>query len=163
MTHHRRNPSTATKTGAARMKMRTYRSWMSCPWVLMPCCAQPASNAAPARSAAAAPERRIIRSAHRELVDHPDGEVNRAALGLALWRARLPAGHRVGARRQREHPGDGRAGVHLADLAEVQPAVLGLVARGLGGVDDVLGALPRGQPDHHHLVGDREGLMVAEG
>src|SRR6266511_5908764 len=142
--------------------MRTYRSWMSWPWVLTPCCAQPASRAALATSAAVTLRRRPIRSAHRELVDHPDGEVNRAALGLALWRARLPAGHRVGAWRQREHPGDGRAGVHLADLAEVQPAVLGLVARGLGGVDDVLGALPRGQSHHHQLMGDRDGLVVAE-
>src|SRR6266545_2200662 len=108
--------------------MRTYRSWMSWPWVLTPCCAQPASTAV-------TPRRRPIRSAHRELVDHPDGEVNRTALGLALWRARLPAGQRIGARRQREHVRDGRAGAHLGDLAEVQPVVLGLVALLLGVVD----------------------------
>src|SRR5574341_1318005 len=117
---------------------------MSWPWVLTPCCAQPASSAVPATSAMATPKRRAIRSAHRELMDHPDGEVHRAALGLALRRARLPAGQRVGAGRKGEHPGDGCASVDLADLAEVQPIVLGLVALGLGVGDDVLGALPGG-------------------
>src|SRR6266487_2228643 len=118
-THHSRNASTATNTGAARRNMRTYRSWISWPWVLTPCCAQLASSRAPTRSAAAPPKRRRICSGHRELVDHPDGEVVRPTLGLALRGARLPAGHRVGAGWQREHPGDSRSGAHLADLAEV--------------------------------------------
>src|SRR6266545_156364 len=165
--HQSSTPSTPTNTGAARIAIVTYRSWICWPCTVAPWPAQPVSKA-PARTASPTRETldvviRLVGSArgHRELVGHADGGVHRprTAADLAL----LEAGQGVVARRQREHPGVGRAGVHLRHLAEAQEVTLGLVALLLGVRDDVVLALARGQREQHELVGDGARLAVGQG
>src|SRR5512133_2392175 len=141
----------------------TYRSWISWPCTVAPCLAQPAS-AAPARTTTptrATLEATIRLLGDRELVGHADGGVHRplAAAELAV----LEAGQGVGARRQREHPGVGRAGVDLGDLAEAQEVLLGIRALLLGVGRDVVGALARRQRQQHELMGDLARLTVGQG
>src|SRR5215218_6269485 len=120
------------------MMTSTYRSWICWPWTVAPCLAQPASSA-PARPAT--PPRATLEATIRllgdgELVDHADGGVHRslAAAELAVLKARQG----VGAWRQREHPGMGRAGGHVGDLAEAQEILLGVRALLLGVGHDVV-------------------------
>src|SRR5512132_3815916 len=141
----------------------TYRSWISWPCTVAPCLAQPAS-AAPARTTTptrATLEATIRLLGDRELVGHADGGVHRplAAAELAV----LEAGQGVGARRQREHPGVGRAGVDLGDLPEAQEVLLGIRALLLGIGRDVVGALARRQRQQHELMGDLTRLTVGQG
>src|SRR6266508_4192587 len=149
-------------TGAARIAIVTYRSWICWPWTVAPCLAQPASNAAarPANPARATLEA-VIRLGDRELEGHPDGGVDRplAAADLAI----LEAGQGVGARWQREHAGMGRPGSHVGDLAEAEEVLLGLVALLLGIGHDVILGLARWQRQHHELVGDLARLAVGQG
>src|SRR6266511_3551273 len=163
--HQSSTPSTPTNTGAARMMTSTYRSWICWPWTVAPCLAQPVSNV-PARAASPTRETleaaiRIGRSGDRELEGHADGGVHRPLTTADL--ALLEAGQGVGARRQREHPGMGRAGVYVGDLAEAEEVLLGLVALLLGVGDDVVLGLAGGQREQHELVGDRAGLAVGQG
>src|SRR5512132_4121339 len=124
------------------MMTSTYRSWISWPCTVAPCLAQPASSA-PARPAS--PTRATlgatIRLGDGELVGHADGGVHLplAPAELAVLKARQG----VGARRQREHPGMGRPGVHVGDLTEAQEVLLGVRALLLGRGHDVVGALAR--------------------
>src|SRR6266511_3358579 len=160
--HQSSTPSTPTNTGAARMMTSTYRSWICWPWTVAPCLAQPVSNV-PARAASPTRETleaaiRIGRSGDRELEGHADGGVHRPLTTADL--ALLEAGQGVGARRQREHPGMGRAGVHVGDLAEAEEILLGLVALLLGVGDDVVLGLAGEQREQHDLVGDRGRLPL---
>src|SRR6266516_7053566 len=163
--HHSRNASTPTNTGVASRTIRMYRSWMACAWVLTPSRTHPLSSRVQSRGASNAPNRRTrIWSAHRELVDHADGEVVRAArvLGVGGRGATLPAGDHVGARRQVEDAYLGRSGADVGDLTEVQVVVLGLVLELLGVGDDVVRGLAGGDGDQDHLVVHWVGLFVGE-
>src|SRR5215217_7966715 len=158
--HHSSAPSTPTNTGAARMMTSTYRSWISWPCTVAPCLAQPASStpASPTTPTRATLEATIRLLGDRELVGHADGGVHwpLAAADLAL----LKAGQGIGAWRQREHPGMGRAGGHVADLAEAQEVLLSVRALLLGIGRDVVGALARRQRQQHKLMGDLARLTV---
>src|SRR6266545_3785998 len=143
--HQSSTPSTPTNTGAARIAIVTYRSWIRWPCTVAPWPAQPVSHV-PARAASPTRETleaaiRIGWSGDRELEGHADGGVHRPLTTADL--ALLEAGQGVGARRQREHPGMGRAGV------------------GVG--DDVVLGLAGGQREQHELVGDRARLAVGQG
>src|SRR6266540_4136546 len=163
--HQSSTPSTPTNTGAARIAIVTYRSWIRWPCTVAPWPAQPVSHV-PARAASPTRETleaaiRIGWSGDRELEGHADGGVHRPLTTADL--ALLEAGQGVGARRQREHPGVSRAGVHVGDLAEAQEVLLGLVALLLGVGHDVVGGLARGQPEQNELVGYRARLAVGQG
>src|SRR6266540_5029741 len=163
--HQSSTPSTPTNTGAARIAIVTYRSWIRWPCTVAPWPAQPVSHV-PARAASPTRETleaaiRIGWSGDRELEGHADGGVHRPLTTADL--ALLEAGQGVGARRQREHPGMGRAGVHLRHLAEAEEVSLGLVALLLGVGDDVVLGLAGGQREQHELVGDRARLAVGQG
>src|SRR6266508_1256206 len=135
--HQSSTPSTPTNTGAARIAIVTYRSWIRWPCTVVPWPAHPVSNV-PARAASPTRETleaaiRIGWSGDRELEGHADGGVHRplttADLALGLPRRQREQHELVGDRaRLAVGQGDDR----LAGLdARRHPAVLELLHRDL--------------------------------